>query len=383
MTLSLGADRPEEIAALGLGRARIGLVTNDAALTSAAVPVRVVLLEAGHRIVRLFSPEHGLSAQGRDGAHQADGVDALTGLPVVSLYGERLAPRPEDLADLDAVIVDLPDVGCRFYTYPWTLSHVLESCALAGVPAVILDRPNPLGGDLRLAEGPMLDEARCASFVGRWTMPIRHGLTLGELAALWAGEGRASADVRIVPVRGWERASDADATRRPWVPTSPAMPSAMTAMLYPGTGLLEGVNCSDGRGTALPFRVVGAPWIDAGELWRALRRLEVPGFGVSPHGFVPADGRYPGEACQGVLLTVLDSRAFRPVAFGVELIRTIAALWPERLAEATYPTRANPSGAGHLDLLLGVPDALAAVRAGRVDTSLRDWAGHVEPYLQY
>lgn len=383
MTPRVGADRPHELAAVAGRQARLGLVTNDAALTSDGVPVRVALLEAGHRVVRLFSPEHGLSAQGRDGAHQDDGTDPLTGLPVVSLYGDRLAPRSADLADLDAVVVDLPDVGCRFYTYPWTTSHVLEACAAAGLPVVVLDRPNPLGGDLSLAEGPMLDEERCASFVGRWSMPVRHGLTLGEVARLWVREGRVAADVRVVPVEGWRRSETAETDPRPWVPPSPAMPSAHTAALYPGTGLVEGFALSDGRGTALPFRVVGAPWIDAPTLWRALRERGFPGVAASPHGVVPTDGRYVGEACQGVLLTVLDPVAFRPVAFGVELLATIARLWPEQLTEATYPTRANPSGAAHADLLLGVPGAAAAIRAGAVDTAVPAWAGHVAGALLY
>lgn len=381
--MRLGADRPRALTAAGFGRARLGLVTNDAALTSAAEPVRTALLDAGHRIVRLFSPEHGLSAQGRDGSHQADGTDPLTGLPVVSLYGDRLAPRPQDLADLDAVVIDLPDVGCRFYTYPWTMSHVLESCAAAGLPVVVLDRPNPLGGDLASAEGPMLDEARCASFVGRWSMPVRHGLTLGELARLWVAEGRVAADVEVVPVEGWDRATQAVSSSSPWIPTSPAMPSAHTAALYPGTGLLEGVNLSDGRGTALPFRAVGAPWIDSVALWRALRELAAPGVAASPYGFVPWDGRYAGRPCHGVLLTVLDPGDFRPVAFGIELIATIARLWPDHLDSAPYPTRANPTGAGHLDLLLGVPGALEAARAGVVDTQVRGWAEHVAGALLY
>ena len=381
MTVWLGADRLDALG--GYRRARIGLVTNDAALTSGGVPVRIALLEAGYLLVRLFSPEHGLSAQGRDGAGQADGFDPLTGLPVVSLYGERLAPRPDDLEDVDAVVVDLPDVGCRFYTYLWTLSHVLESCAAAGVPVVVLDRPNPLGGDPALAEGPMLDETRCASFVGRWSMPIRHGLTLGELARLWVAEGRVAAQVEVVEVTGGDRSVPALSTTRPWVPTSPAIPTAHAAALYPGTGLVEGVTLSDGRGTALPFRVVGAPWIDAVTLWRELRRLDTPGVVASPHGFVPGDGRYVGEACQGVLLTVLDPSAFRPVAFGLELLRTIARLWPDDLAEAPYPTRVNPTGAGHLDLLLGIPGAFDAVVAGTVDTAVPGWAEHVAPALLY
>ncbi|HEY9170955.1 MAG TPA: exo-beta-N-acetylmuramidase NamZ domain-containing protein, partial [Verrucomicrobiae bacterium] len=167
----------------GLLRGRIGLVTNDAARTALDVRVRsrVALQGAGFKLIRLFSPEHGLGADTDDGAPVRDGFDPLTGLPVVSLYGNKLRPPRASLADLDAVVFDIPDIGARFYTYIWTLSHVLEACAEAGVPLVVLDRPNPLGGDLAAAEGPILDVARYGSFVGRAAIPIRHSLTAGEL----------------------------------------------------------------------------------------------------------------------------------------------------------------------------------------------------------
>src|SRR5829696_7016264 len=177
-----------------VGRGRLGFVTSDVARTSDGVHSRVALLNAGFDIVQLFGPEHGLSGAEADGAPVADHVDALTGLPVISLYGQTVRPRPEMLRELDAILFDIPDVGARFYTYIWTLSHVLEACADARRPLVVLDRPNPIGGDIDACEGPMLDEAAFSTFVGRWNIPIRHGLTVGELATLWNAERAIGAD---------------------------------------------------------------------------------------------------------------------------------------------------------------------------------------------
>lgn len=381
--LRLGVDRLDLLREVVGASARLGLVTNDVALTSDLVPARVALRDAGFDLVRLFSPEHGLSAQGRDGSYQGDAVDELTGLPVTSLYGDRLAPDAGSLAGLDAVVVDLPDVGCRFYTYAWTMSHVLEACDAAGVPVVVLDRPNPLGGLAETVEGPMLD-ASCASFVGRWPLPVRHGLTMGELARLWHLEGRFAAEPHVVPLEGWVRADHALTSDRPWVPPSPGMPSAHTAAVYPGLGLLEGVNVSDGRGTAVPFRALGAPWIDPLVLWREFSARELPGVAAIPYAFTPSAEKYAGELCRGLLLTVTDVDALRPVRMGVELLALVMRLWPEHVTEHRYTTRANPSGTHHLDLLLGVPDAADRVRAGTLPLDApADWETKTAPVRLY
>lgn len=367
-----------------LGAPRVGLVTNDAVLTSSFEPARTALLRAGTPVTRLFSPEHGLSAQGHDGAAQVDGIDRLTGLPVSSLYGAHFAPNADDLAEIDVVLFDLPDVGCRFYTYLWTLTHVMEACARHGTPLVVLDRPNPLGGDLALVEGPMLDEATCSSFIGRWSIPLRHSLTLGELARHWVRSRSIDLDLTVIPVTGWSRSSLA---HDPWVPTSPAMPSATTAALYPGMGLLEAINVSDGRGTALPFRVVGAPWIDGVALSSAFGDSGLPGIAAVPYSFTPAAEKHAGALCSGVLFIITDRETLRPVRTGVALLHLIGTLWPEHIDEHRYITAANPSGHGHLDKLLGIAGAYDRVLSGdpQLSPSLEcpDWAADIADALLY
>ena len=372
---------------------RVALVTNDRARLAAnpAVRSRVALRAAGVGLVRLFSPEHGLAGDGADGAAMADGTDAATGLPVVSLYGARLAPPPEALADLDAVLFDIPDVGARFYTYAWTLSHMLEECAAAGVPLVVLDRPNPLGGALGEAEGPVLDEDCCASFVGRWAMPVRHALTLGELARHWARTRVRGATVHVVAVDGWHRAMRWPACNLPWVPTSPAMPSYASARLYPGLCLLEGTTASVGRGTARPFQWVGAPWLDPDRVRGAAGDLSALGVALATATMVPAEGPHAGGTLPALAVEVHDEARLRPVALGLRLVAAIAAAHRPDFAWDAYPTAANPSGAAHAQRLLGRRDvAERVVAAPMVDaatiaawTDPGDWAARVAPDLLY
>ncbi len=356
---------------------RLGLVTNDAATTSLAgdrplVPGRVALQQAGLALVRLFAPEHGLAGAVADGLAVADGVDPLTGLPVVSLYGQRLRPEPTHLADLDSLLFDIPDVGARFYTYIWTLSHVMEACAEAGVPLWVLDRPNPLGGDLAAAEGPLLDEARVRSFVGRWAIPVRHSLTVGELAQLWQQERLPHLELHVVPLDGWRREAHWPALGVPFVPPSPAMPTYEAALLYPGMCLLEGTNVSEGRGTAFPFRVAGAPWVDGPALAEAFNRLDLPGVVARPLRFTPAAGKHASSVCNGVMLHVVDAAAFRPVRTGLHLLALLRHGYPKHFVWTPYPTADAGPGYGHFDRLIGRLDVRPTLDAGP-----EDLAGHI------
>lgn len=374
-------------------RGRVGLVTNDAARTTsdANLTSRAALQHAGLNLVRLFSPEHGLGANAADGAKVADSLDSLTGLPVVSLYGETMRPAREALADLDAVVFDLPDIGARFYTYIWTLSHVLEACTEARMPLIVLDRPNPLGGDIAAAEGPILDVEKFSSFIGRAAIPIRHSLTIGELARLWNAEWTLEADLRVMTCSGWTRSMHWPDTGLPFVPTSPAIASYESALLYPGLGLFEATNLSVGRGTNRAFQFIGAPWLQAEAAARHFNASALPDVTASAESFVPKLAPYPGERCAAVRLLVHEAKSFRPVSAGLNLLATVIALHPKQICWSKYPTAANPGGELHFERLIGragirealelKPDDLGGQVKGW--TSVPGWAERVKCCLLY
>lgn len=368
--------------------ARVGLVTNNAATcaSDATQPGRLALRGAldrrGITLVRLFGPEHGLSGHAADGAAVADDVDARTGLPTISLYGDRMRPAPEHVRDLDAVLFDIPDVGARFYTYTWTLYHLLAESHATGIPIVVLDRPNPLGGMIGLAEGPMLDRAS-RSFVGEDAIPIRHQLTLGELARLWHVERFPHAALRVIPCQGWSRTMTWSTTGLPWVPTSPAMPSFASVACYPATCLFEATNLSVGRGTDMPFQMVGAPWLDPSRVIADVRdRLTSA---LSTCVFTPTHAPYTGERCHAVRLTC-EAGAGGMVADGLHLLASIMRTHGDSFQWSRYPTAANPSGDGHFERLIGragirealerATDAPAASTIAEW-TSVDDWADRV------
>ncbi|MFA6166515.1 MAG: DUF1343 domain-containing protein [Gemmatimonadaceae bacterium] len=391
--VSFGVDRLIADAALLGAAARVGLVTNDAArlASDAGRHAREALIAAGIPLVRLFGPEHGLTAAADDGAAVADGTDPLTHLPVISLYGERVRPDAESLSDLDAVLFDIPDVGVRFYTYTWTLYHLLAACVRTGTRVVVLDRPNPLGGDLQSAAGPVLDLA-CRSFLGEDAIPIRHQLTLGELARLWQRDHFPKVRLDVIACDGWARAMRWPDTQLPWVPTSPAMPSFESAQLYAGTCLFEATNLSVGRGTDAPFQQVGAPWLDVGAVLADLARRVPKGVEFSETTFVPATGPYAGEECHGIRITVTWAGALRPVALGLLLMAAVASTHRLRFQWTRYPTAANPSGEGHFERLVGRRDIRRVFDKAPQDidaeqvrswTEVGDWAERVGPVLEY
>ena len=271
---------------------RFALLTNNAATSAVGILSRVALMQSGVYLVKLFSAEHGLTAQAEDGSFQDDIWDPITDLPVISLYGDRLKPSQNDLADVDGVLVDIPDVGCRFYTYLWTMTYVMEACATFKKSLFILDRPNPIGGNLDLAEGPMLDELHCSSFIGRWSMPIRHSCTLGELACYFGATRVKNLDLEIIETQNFKRELSAKSVNSIFSPPSPAIRDAETALLYPGVGLLEGINVNEGRGTEFPFKIFGAPWINASQLHKSFERLQIPGITSQAQSFKPSFGLY-------------------------------------------------------------------------------------------
>ncbi len=364
---------------------RLALVTNNAAYTSEGVSSRIALLKNGFTLVKLFSPEHGLTASGPDGAFQKNNIDKLTNLPVISLYGDRLAPAEEDLNDIDIVLFDIPDVGCRFYTYLWTMTHVMESCAAFNKQFIVADRPNPIGGNMLQAEGPMLDEKNCSSFIGRWSIPVRHSCTMGELANYFAATKIKSLQLEVIPIRNWQRNQMADESGLKFIPTSPAIQNLNTAILYPGMGLLEGINVNEGRGTNKAFSICGAPWINGFELQQAFMKRNCRGITCQPYSYTPAEGLYASQYCNGLEFLVTDRSSFRPVVTGIALIQTVAALYPEHTEERLYTTHANPSGIAHLDKLLGIKHAFIKIKNGeRIFTEIADeWSLLIQPFLLY
>ncbi|MEP6471988.1 MAG: DUF1343 domain-containing protein, partial [Acidobacteriota bacterium] len=308
---------------------RIGLVTNATGRARDGRSTIEVLAsdeakKAGVKLVRLFSPEHGITSDAD--AKVADQVEPVTGLPIHSLYGEERRPRARDLEGLDALVLDIQDVGTRFYTYITTAAYLQPEVARANIPLVVLDRPDPIGPVP--VDGPLADSDRI-SFTVPHTIPVRYGMTPGELALLFDEEGKIGAKVEIVKMRGWSRRLWYDETGLEWVNPSPNMRSLTEALLYPGIGLLETTNVSVGRGTDSPFEVVGAPWLDGSRLAAVLSAREVRGVTFTPIHFTPASSTFAGERCGGVRLTVTDRNALAPVALGVEIAVALRDLHPQ------------------------------------------------------
>ncbi|CAF4019460.1 unnamed protein product [Rotaria sp. Silwood1] len=368
----------------------IGLVTNNAATTFNGIPSRKALLHAGFNIIRLFSPEHGLDLKSADGDAVTDVLDILTGLPVTSLYGEKIVPSASDLTNIDVLIFDIPDVGSRFYTYLWTMTYVMEAVAQYSKLLVILDRPNPISGNLQLAEGPMLDMAT-ASFLGRWSLPLRHSCTLGELARYFNTMKNIKARLEVIPCSEWDRNMFQPDWHLPFVPTSPAIQSFESMLLYPGVCLLEATNVNEGRGTPFPFCIIGAPWMNGATLAAAFNQLGQNGVKATNTSYIPREGKYKHELCHGIKLEVLVPNDVHPVTIGLLLMKLIHTMYPANFAWRPYPTNVNPSGIFHLDRLLGIMhseslfDLTFTVFVDKVKelTQIHDWKQQISNYLIY
>jgi uncharacterized protein YbbC (DUF1343 family) len=325
MTVSPGIIQLVREAPALLGGQRVALLTHAAA-TSPRLERSVDALAAVCDLRLLFGPEHGLDGVAAAGQRVGEGTDRASGLRVISLYGARRAPAPADLAEIDLLVCDLCDIGARFYTYAATLLGSLAAAADAGVPVLLCDRPNPLGG--AVVEGPTL-RAGYQSLVGAAAVPIRHGLTLGELARMANARAATPAELQVLPAQGWRRAQHHPHTGLPWVPPSPNVPGYETALLYPGTCLIEGTNVSEGRGTALPFQQIGAPWLNGRELAAQLNALGLPGVGARATAFAPLGSKHAGLRCEGIQLHITDAAALRPVALGVHLLAALRRGSPE------------------------------------------------------
>jgi len=344
--------------------ARIGLIAHPASVDrNLDHAVDLLAVRADLRVVRLFAAEHGVRGEAQDMEPVDERADPATGIPVLSLYGsgvESLRPSPAQLSGLDALVYDLQDVGARYYTFVATLSYVMEAAHEAALPVVVLDRPNPIGG--LAVEGPVLRPG-CESFVGRFPIPVRHGMTTAELAALTRSAFGIDCDLRIVTMSGWRRAMHFEDTGLPWVAPSPNMPTPDTARVYPGACLVEGTNLSEARGTTRPFELVGAPWLDAGRLAAALRREGLPGALFRAASFRPMFHKHGATSCHGVQVHVTDRDRFRPFESYLALLREAIRQDPEsfRWRRDAYEFVTDRPA---IDLLLGRTDLRPLLERG-------------------
>jgi uncharacterized protein YbbC (DUF1343 family) len=311
--------------------ARLGLLSHAAAVGPDFTSAReLVARRFPGQLQVLFSPQHGLLAEKQDNMiASADFVDPVLKLPVVSLYGPRMAPPADALAAVDVILADLLDVGTRVYTYAATLAKVMEAAAPLGKKVVVLDRPNPIGA--AAVEGNML-RPEWASFVGPYPLPMRHGFSLGELARYYNATQDLGCDLAVIPAAGWQRGAYYDATGLPWVLPSPNLPTLEGALVYPGQVLLEGTNLSEGRGTTLPFQLFGAPFLQPGRILELLQGVELPGVTLRTACFEPTFHKWAGELCRGFQLHVTDRGAFKPYYTTLALLAAIRQLYPEQFA---------------------------------------------------
>jgi len=303
-----------------LAGARVALITNHTGLSRNGTSTIRLLDDAPNvDLVRIFSPEHGIEGK-LDTPVIGDGADAETGLPVYSLYGEMRRPTPAMLDGVDTIVFDIQDIGTRFYTYISTMGNAMLAAADNNVRFVVLDRPNPING--LAVEGPVLDDG-LQSFVGFHTIPVRHGMTVGELALLFRSELGLDLDLQVVPADGWRREQFLDDSGLPWIDTSPNMRSLRAALLYPGIGLLETTNLSVGRGTDAPFERLGAPWIDGEAFASSLNALGLDGVSFTPARFTPGASKFADERCEGVRIVITDREKLEPLTVGFAIARQL------------------------------------------------------------
>ncbi len=351
----------------------VAMISNQTGVTEGLKPVYALLAESPEvHLTALFAPEHGLNGQLPAGADVPDQPH------VYSLYGKDRAPTPEMLKGVDVLIYDVQDVGARFYTYISTMDAAMAAAARQRIPFLVLDRPDPIDGGR--VEGPVLEKV-FRSFVGTHALPIRYGMTPGELAGLLKAERGLDLVLWVVPLKGWKRASYFESTGRQWIPPSPNMPTVFTAVVYPGTCLIEGTNLSEGRGTTRPFELIGAPWLNADVLAVLLNNQHLPGVHFRPQPFTPSFSKYQGELCQGIQIHVLDRDQFQPVQTGLYIIREVLNLHPEefRFENETFDRLAGNSW---IRRMLNESRAVDAI-VNRWQPVLAEFKQRREKYLLY
>ena len=364
---------------------RVGLLTNPTGVDAHLLHTADRLHAAeGVTLAALYGPEHGIWGSAPDGAPVAASHDDRYGVAAYSLYGETRRPTAQMLEGIDVMLVDIQDVGVRFYTFIYTMAYTMAACGAHDVPVAVLDRPNPIGGDV--LEGNCLSPA-FSSFVGAYPILLRHGMTVGELAGLFNAEYGLGASLTVVPMEGWRRDMRFADTGLFWVPPSPNMPTPDTATVYPGTCLFEGTNVSEGRGTARPFEQIGAPYVDARTLAGDLNALGLPGVIFRPTSFIPISSKFRDQVCGGVQVHVTDPATFRPARAGLEMVSAIRQRYPDAFA-----WREPAAGSSYFFDKLAGTDAVrkAIVRGIPAGEIAAGWQDDIEafevfrkPYLIY
>jgi uncharacterized protein YbbC (DUF1343 family) len=361
-----GIDVLEEQNFASLRGKRAGVITNQTGVDSQGRRTIDVLARAeGVKLVAIFSPEHGIAANA-DVSVVANATDAATGLPIYSLYGETRRPTDAMLKGIDVLVFDIQDAGVRFYTYVTTMGYCMEVAAKHKIPFFVMDRPNPLGGEI--IEGPMLDRDKL-SFVGYFAMPVRYAMTIGELARMFNGENKIGADLHVVEMKNWHRRDMYWMTGLPWIPPSPNLPTVANLIPYPGIEILQAGGVSVGRGTDSAFLEFGAPWIRTDELLAELKRRSIPGVSFSVTSFTPKSGPYSGQECQGVALTVTDRDNFKSMLTGLEIAEALHRLYPQQF---------------HIAKMIELLGSQSTVERLERGDSLKDieagWAGALEEF---
>jgi uncharacterized protein YbbC (DUF1343 family) len=379
VTVRLGSD--ELLDSGALRGQRVGVVCNAASIDSQFRHVvdRIAAAE-GVTLAAIFGPQHGFRADLQDNMIESPHAeDARRHVPVYSLYSETREPTAAMLGDLDVLVIDLQDVGTRVYTFAYTMANCLRAAARHGVRVIVCDRPNPIGGDA--VEGPIL-QPEYASFVGQFPIPLRHGLTMGELARLFNEQFGIGAPLEVVPMRGWRRSMYWDETGLPWVMPSPNMPTLETALVYPGMVLFEGTELSEGRGTTRPFEIVGAPWIDGERLADTMNERGLPGAHVRPVVFEPTFQKHAGRTCGGCQVHVTDRRAFRPVFTAVALLAACRHQAPGRFAWRQPPYEYERERMP-IDILYGTDELRTEIERGApADEIVAGWVGGMPRYQE-
>jgi uncharacterized protein YbbC (DUF1343 family) len=360
---------------------RIGLICNQASVNHQFQHAADLFFENDNlNLVSLFGPQHGIRGDVQDNMVETSHIiDKLTKLPIYSLYSETRQPTEKMLSNLDALVFDLQDVGGRVYTFIYTMANAMKACAKFDKKMIVLDRPNPIGG--LAVEGNFLEKGQ-ESFVGQFPIPMRHGLTVGELAELFNKEFNINCSLKVIPMNNWERKDFYDETDAPWVMPSPNIPSVDTTMVFPSTVYFEGTQVSEGRGTTRPFEIVGAPYIDSKEYADALSILKLPGVIFRPVNFLPTFQKYSNQSCGGVFLHITERDSFEPVITGLAMIKTVYDLFPKDFkwkdTPYEYEFDRNP-----FDIIAGTTKVREMIEKGKsVDEIKLSWIDDVKAFSE-